>query len=412
MPSKMKCDSCNKLRTDTELCGDDRLCRPCEVRNAAELARIRCERASAQKSGDVPKKELNEGVSGSLSADLYTENELLAYTSFYRDRANSEALRSTLLAFYSPGDISSAKKVFVSKFHQQLGTSMLTAERRTSATREAHEAEIEDIIGMFDLLDTSNVLSNHKFVATKMDNLPKYGPEEINPAALVERQVRTEATVKDIAATVEQLCSRPTTDESASIRKLESMLSDMQRKVDSFQTTVCTTLNDLQSACSHSADFISSRGSARAQAQVADRAQNIVMFGIKEDRDMSVWRGNVDEVLQFVVGHAVDVVDMFRLGRFIPNSSRPRPVLVKLRVVWDKRTILSSCSKLKQFRQGEVFIAPDEPLEVRRTKTLERLKSRAMAAGKRVVVNDGVLVIDGVEVFSLLNGFVHHTNGV
>jgi len=93
MPSKMKCDSCNKLRTDTELCGDDRLCRPCEVRNAAELARIRCERASAQKSGDVPKKELNEGVSGSLSADLYTENELLAYTSFYRDRANSEALR-------------------------------------------------------------------------------------------------------------------------------------------------------------------------------------------------------------------------------------------------------------------------------------------------------------------------------
>jgi len=344
MPSKMKCDRCNKLRTDTELCGDDRLCRPCEVRNAAELARIRCESASAQQGGLVPpsvdmhKTELNEGVSGSLSADMYIENELLAYTSFYRDRVNSEALRSTLLAFYSPDDISAAKKVFVSKFHQQLGSSMLTAERRNSAAREAHEAEVEDIIGMFDLLDMSSVLNDHKFVAMKLDSLPKYGPEEINPAALVERQVRTEATVKDIATTVEQLYSRSTTDESASVRKLESMLCDMQQKVDSFQTSVCTTLNNLQLACSHSTDVIRSRGSTGAQAHVVDRAQNIVVFGIKEDRDMSVWRSNVDEVLEFVVGHAVDVVDMFRLGRFTPNSSRPRPVLVKLRVVWDKRT--------------------------------------------------------------------------
>jgi len=360
----------------------------------------------------VHKTELKEGASGSLSADMYTENELLAYASFYRDRANSEALRSTLLAFYSPDDISAAKKVVVSKFYQQLGSSMLTAERRNSATREAHEAEIEDIIGMFDLLDTSNVLSDHKFVAMKLDNLPKYGPEEINPAALVERQVRTEATVKDIAATVEQLYSRSTIDESASVRKLDSMLCDMQQKVDSFQTSVCTTLNNLQLACSRSTDVISSRGSTGAQAHVVDRAQNIVMFGIKEDRDMSIWRSNVDEVLQFVVGHAVDVVDMFRLGRFIPNSSRPRPVLVKLRVVWDKRTVLSNCSKLKHFRQGEVFIAPDEPLEVRRTKTLDRLKSRATAAGKHVAVNDGVLVIDGVEVFSLLNGFIHRNNDI
>ena len=145
---------------------------------------------------------------------------------------------------------------------------------------------------------------------------------------------------------------------------------------------------------------------------MVDRAQNIVVFGIKEDRDMSVWRSNVDEVLEFVVGHAVDVVDMFRFWRFTPNSSRPRPVLVKLRVVWDKRTILSNCRKLKQFRQGGVFIAPDEPLEVRRTKTLDRLKYRATVAGKHVAVDDGVLAIDTVEVFSLSNGFIYRNNGV
>ena len=62
--------------------------------------------------------------------------------------------------------------------------------------------------------------------------------------------------------------------------------------------------------------------------------------------------------------------------------------------------------------QGEVFIAPDEPLEVRRAKTLDRLKSRDVKAGKSATVTDGVLVIDGVEVFSLSNGFIHRNDGV
>ena len=90
----------------------------------------------------------------------------------------------------------------------------------------------------------------------------------------------------------------------------------------------------------------------------------------------------------------------------------PRPILVKLRVAWDKRIILSNSRSLKQFRQGEVFIAPDEPLEVRRAKTLDRLKSSGVKAGKSATVTDGVLVIDAVEVFSLSNGFIHRNDGV
>ena len=41
MPSKMKCDGCNKVKANVELCGDDMLCRPCEVQNAAALAKLR-----------------------------------------------------------------------------------------------------------------------------------------------------------------------------------------------------------------------------------------------------------------------------------------------------------------------------------------------------------------------------------
>ena len=41
MPAKQKCYSCNKVKPNVELCGDDMLCRACEVKNAAELAKLR-----------------------------------------------------------------------------------------------------------------------------------------------------------------------------------------------------------------------------------------------------------------------------------------------------------------------------------------------------------------------------------
>jgi len=63
---------------------------------------------------DIHNTESSGGVSGSSFADMFIENELLDYTSFYRDRVSSEALRSTLLAFYSPDDITAAKKVYLS----------------------------------------------------------------------------------------------------------------------------------------------------------------------------------------------------------------------------------------------------------------------------------------------------------
>lgn len=254
---------------------------------------------------------------------------------------------------------------------------------------------------MYDSLDMSHALSECKFVAVNLDNLPKYGPEELNPAVVVERQVRTEANVKELANTVTQLSYQSATDESASFQKLEMMLNEMKQKLDSFQS-VCASHGNLSPAPTR----------VTARNGPIDRASNTVVYGVKEDRDMSAWRSDVDTVLQYVVGHTVDVVDMFRLGRFAPNSSRPRPILVKLRVAWDKRIILSNSRSLKQFRQGEVFIAPDEPLEVRRAKTLDRLKSSGVKAGKSATVTDGVLVIDGVEVFSLSNGFIHRNDGV
>ena len=44
------------------------------------------------------------------------------------------------------------------------------------------------------------------------------------------------------------------------------------------------------------------------------------------------------DVLRFVTGRAIEISDAFRIGSF--NSSKSRPVVVKLTNVWDRRLLL------------------------------------------------------------------------
>jgi hypothetical protein len=62
---------------------------------------------------------------------------------------------------------------------------------------------------------------------------------------------------------------------------------------------------------------------------------------------------------------------------------------------------------LKVFNAREqlhIFVAPDEPLEERRKKILARIKSRAERDGKSVMIENGVLSVDNVAVFSVQDG--------
>jgi len=134
---------------------------------------------------------------------------------------------------------------------------------------------------------------------------------------------------------------------------------------------------------------------------------NIVVFGVTEDRKSTVWREQVLDALQHVAGRTIDTDDMLRVGRFV--AGKTRPVVVRLRSIWDRRLIVSSSYKLKNYNE-HVFIRPDETLETRRKKMLERIKVRAETDGKRVLVVDGVLSEDGVDVFSLKDGNIRDQN--
>jgi len=74
------------------------------------------------------------------------------------------------------------------------------------------------------------------------------------------------------------------------------------------------------------------------------------------------------DAVQYVAGRAVDTDDMFRIGRYA--SEKIRPAIVRLRSTWDRRLILSSCYKLRDYGE-RVFVKPDETAEVRRKRTFE-----------------------------------------
>lgn len=125
------------------------------------------------------------------------------------------------------------------------------------------------------------------------------------------------------------------------------------------------------------------------------------MFGIAENRNASVWKDKLDDIFHFIVGRDICVADAFRMGSY--REGKVRPLMVKLSSPWDRRLILASCKRLKDYSE-RVFVRPDEPIETRRKKTMDSLKWKAERENKVVTVNDGVLSIDGVAVYSLTSG--------
>jgi hypothetical protein len=69
----------------------------------------------------------------------------------------------------------------------------------------------------------------------------------------------------------------------------------------------------------------------------------------------------------------VDVANKFHLSRFTPH--KVRRVLVHMRSAWDKRISLSQCFVRRYFSQRGIYIASDEPLDVRCGHAFDRLNT-------------------------------------
>jgi len=84
----------------------------------------------------------------------------------------------------------------------------------------------------------------------------------------------------------------------------------------------------------------------------------------------------VSEVLRITTVKDVVIADAFRLGgRFAAGNVRP--LLVKLKSAWNRRLVVIGASKLAQCEDlKRVYLSPDEPLDIWRKATFERLQKK------------------------------------
>ena len=336
-------------------------------------------------------------------------NELLSYVNVYRNCSNEEALMKVVPNYFSHDNITEAKRLLVQEFQSMAQVTQYLTERRNSSSRPAHEAELDDILGILDAADTVHALEGYLFAAANLQIMPSYGPEEINLAVVADRQAKMDGAIKLLTSTVQ------TNSDSLRQQAGQSIAQDLQQKLDCMKEAIGARLDHLSTVCSQLAQrnathsqTVSTTPKTSSQSRDIDRSMNLMVFGVHEDKDASAWRGKVDRAMAFTVGRPVDVTDMFRVGRFDVN--KPRPILVKLRAVWDKRIILSNCHKLRDYTEL-IFIAPDESLEERRKRMFDRIKYRSEKDGKSVVVDNGILLVDNVQVFSLKDGKLTTNNG-
>jgi hypothetical protein len=342
-----------------------------------------------------------------------TVNELLTYAVYYRDKSTVADLHKLIIGFYLPSEIADAKKMLLNAFPTELTDCQFKTARRHSTARSAHDAEVEDILNILELLDNGNVLDRYQFAAMSLDRLPKYGPNEINVCAVVDRQLivaQELAELKDrfnILTTDSASVSTITTELIGD--QLKPVSDKIQDQLNQFIST-CNTLNETLKSLENTQT--KATGSVPTNAPLIDRSMNIVLTGIAENRNATVWRDIVAQALNHAAGVKIDIVDAFRLGRY--TEGKKRPVLVKLNSVWNRRLVIAGARKLRDITElSRVFISADEALDVRRRNTLDRLKYRAQRERKTVrISSDGVLSIDGVDTFSLQCGFISSQSSI
>lgn len=361
-------------------------------------------------------------------------SELLMYVNFHRNRSAAHSLRNLILAHFSVSEVGEAKRRLIELFGAEMSADCdLLTNRRDSQQRAAKEVEVDDIIGVLDAADNLNILGRVAFAAIAFDRLPRYGPEELNVCAVVDKQVHTEATVRDLSAKVDALAAAAVGHNmSADSVLVDMIVRSVDQKIQDSSKTIDCQLQQLVSVCDALASAVSARQTPQTPPAVPtsstgppgrpaaplrprpsaelDRTRNIVVTGVAEDPDGKVWRDAVVDVLQTAAGREVQIADAFRLGgRY--DAKKTRPILVRLHSVWDKRIVLSGARNLSnQDRFRRIFVAADEPLDVRRRNTLDRMKVKAQQKGKAVDINNGTLSIDGVAVYSLVRGFIRTTS--
>ena len=228
---------------------------------------------------------------------------------------------------------------------------------RDSEKRSQIAANIDDILRAFESLDSGNLIPPIYCEAVELLRVP---PLSLDPVA---EQIQSNSNLlQAISSTVDALEKKLTSF-------LESSTASCKSHDQGSHTYAAAASLHIPPSVGASASLHSNRHvSSVKTVRLGGREANLILFGLAETKSIVDTKALVDEILEFLIGRSILIKDMFRLGKYTQTSigssttcPRPRPLLLKLSTAWDRKLVLSSKHKLKDFRLEHLYLREDVP---------------------------------------------------
>ena len=329
-------------------------------------------------------------------------NPMLAFVKAFRLKGDNASLRSALAARFDTGALSSAIKAlwdFSGPDLSRLGLAYQS--RRNADKQQLFESLFADLVSAFEVLDADDIIPDIYCEAIDLLSLPSL---ELDP---VSKRLETNTKVlQSLCTSVESLppkLVKPIQDQASSqleslnelvesVQSLKNQLScaldasinelkdstskftvSAQNLKDQLFSTIASSVRELKSSPTEHAVAASRPDKLNSHVSSIDRRNNVIIFGL-EEKSLLETKKDVESILEFLCGRLVPFNDAFRLGRFKGRDSDhpPRPLLVKLSNVWDKRLILAAKRNLKDFSIKRLFIREDLSPETRKIRAQRR----------------------------------------
>ena len=281
---------------------------------------------------------------------------LLAFVKAHRLRGSTTNLKQSVATHFDLSSLTDAQKLLWDHCGDTLRHLGLTYHtRRSTDKRDAFEATLADILSAFNKLDEDHKLPFFYCEALHLLNLPCLEPDPISK--------RLDTNNQAISCLVQKVDSLSAPFNSTQIA-LEQLVSSLKDQLTTFSSSVSSFSKSLskqvfdplvvpQTMTNPALSFSGKGTSTHYSSTPVDRSANVILFGVPE-LSLSDTKSVIDEVTTHMIGRSVRIRDAFRIGRKKPNSdesSRPRPLLIKLDSCWDRRILLSSRRSLKFFEK-------------------------------------------------------------
>ena len=250
------------------------------------------------------------------------------------------------------------------------------------------------LVSAFNKLDEDDKLPPIYCEATHLINLPCLEPDPISK--------RLDSNHKTISCLVEKVDNFPVLLDNTQI-KLDELVSSLNDQLSKFTSSVSSFSkliankaidHDIHPQPSSKPGITTSVSNTSSHHASVDRSANVILFGVPE-LPLPVTKSVIDEVALHLIGRPVSIKDAYRIGRRKPipvESSRPRPLLIKLNNCWDRRLLLAARFTLKSFEKYKLYLREDLPPQVRQSSSRKSPNSPQHDSHEKAALCDSISV--------------------